>query len=102
MGLVTGGGTVTSPATPALAARLGFPACKARNVSASSPAPNPGDITLPFPPNYSQERSNRARSKARKALDKQQKRDDKSDQRKSERVSPIDKPEAQPPGEEQK
>ena len=40
---------------------------------------------MAFPPNYSQERSNRERAKARKALDKLQKREDKSSQRKSER-----------------
>ena len=57
---------------------------------------------MAYPPNYSQDRSNRARSKARKALDKQQKRDDKSDKRKSERAAPIDKPETRPPGEEPK
>jgi hypothetical protein len=38
-----------------------------------------------FPPNYSQERNNRARAKAQKALDKQLERDEKSAQRKKER-----------------
>ena len=40
---------------------------------------------MAFPPNYNQDRSNRARAKARKALDKQQKREEKSAQRKTER-----------------
>lgn len=37
---------------------------------------------MAFPPNYNQERNNRARAKARKALEKQLKRDEKSAQRK--------------------
>jgi hypothetical protein len=37
-----------------------------------------------FPPNYNQERNNRAKAKQQKALDKQNKRDDKSAQRKHE------------------
>ena len=45
---------------------------------------------MAFPPNYNQERNNRARSKARKALDKQHKREEKSAARKAERA-----PEAQ-------
>lgn len=40
---------------------------------------------MAFPPNYNQDRSNRARAKARKALEKQQKREDKAAQRKTER-----------------
>lgn len=40
---------------------------------------------MAFPPNYNQERSNRARGKARKALDKQLKREEKNAQRKAER-----------------
>lgn len=39
---------------------------------------------MAFPPNYNQERNNRARAKAQKALDKQQKREEKSSQRKVE------------------
>ena len=37
---------------------------------------------MAFPPNYNQERTNRARAKARKALDKQSKREEKAAQRK--------------------
>ncbi len=37
---------------------------------------------MAFPPNYNQDRNNRARAKARKALEKQTKRDEKSAQRK--------------------
>jgi hypothetical protein len=37
-----------------------------------------------FPPNYNQERNNRAKAKQQKALDKQNKRDDKNAQRKHE------------------
>ena len=44
---------------------------------------------MAFPPNYNQERSNRARGKARKALDKQLKREEKNAQRKSERPEPA-------------
>jgi len=33
---------------------------------------------MAFPPNYNQDRTNRARAKARKALDKQLRRDEKS------------------------
>jgi hypothetical protein len=40
---------------------------------------------MAFPPNYNQERNNRARTKARKALDKQQEREEKAAQRKRER-----------------
>ena len=36
-----------------------------------------------FPPNYNQERNNRAKAKQQKALDKQHKRDEKSAQRKN-------------------
>jgi len=42
-----------------------------------------GDNALAFPPNYRQERSNRARSKERKALEKQQKREEKAARRKA-------------------
>lgn len=38
---------------------------------------------MAFPPNYNQERNNRARAKARKALEKQERREGKSAQRKS-------------------
>ena len=38
---------------------------------------------MAFPPNYTQERNSRSRSKAQKALDKQQKREDKTAQRKT-------------------
>jgi hypothetical protein len=41
-------------------------------------------FVMAFPPNYNQERNNRARAKAQKALDKQQKREEKSLQRKDE------------------
>ncbi len=37
---------------------------------------------MAFPPNYNQDRTNRARAKARKALDKQSKREEKAAQRK--------------------
>ena len=40
---------------------------------------------MAFPPNYSQDRNNRARAKARKALEKQLKREEKSSQRQQER-----------------
>ncbi len=40
---------------------------------------------MAFPPNYNQDRNNRARAKARKALDKQQDREEKAAQRKRER-----------------
>lgn len=40
---------------------------------------------MAFPPNYNQERNNRARSKARKAHEKQLKRDEKSARRKQDR-----------------
>ena len=39
---------------------------------------------MAFPPNYNQERNNRAKAKQQKALDKQNKRDDKAAQRKHE------------------
>jgi hypothetical protein len=39
---------------------------------------------MAFPPNYNQERNNRAKAKQRKALEKQQLRLDKSSQRKHE------------------
>ena len=39
---------------------------------------------MAFPPNYNQERNNRAKAKQQKALDKQNKRDDKNAQRKNE------------------
>jgi hypothetical protein len=39
---------------------------------------------MAFPPNYNQERNNRAKAKQRKALEKQQMRLDKSSQRKHE------------------
>ena len=42
------------------------------------------NIQVAFPPNYNQERNNRAKAKQQKALDKQNKRDDKSAQRKHE------------------
>ena len=46
---------------------------------------------MAFPPNYSQERNNRARGKARKALDKQLKREEKNAQRKTGRPeAPMD------------
>jgi hypothetical protein len=39
---------------------------------------------MAFPPNYNQERNNRAKAKQRKAIEKQNKRDEKSAQRKHE------------------
>ena len=39
---------------------------------------------MAFPPNYNQERNNRAKAKQRKAQEKQEKRDEKSAQRKQE------------------
>jgi len=45
---------------------------------------------MAFPPNYSQDRNNRARAKARKALEKQLKRDEKSAQRKQDRPDTPD------------
>ncbi len=39
---------------------------------------------MAFPPNYNQERNNRAKAKQQKALDKQNKRDEKNAQRKHE------------------
>lgn len=44
-----------------------------------------GAKEMPFPPNYNQDRNQRARAKARKALEKQLKREEKSAQRKQER-----------------
>ena len=40
---------------------------------------------MPFPPNYNQDRNNRARAKARKALEKQLRREEKSALRKQDR-----------------
>lgn len=40
---------------------------------------------MAFPPNYNQDRTNRARNKARKALEKQLRRDEKSALRKQDR-----------------
>lgn len=37
---------------------------------------------MAFPPNYNQERNNRARAKQRKALEKQERREEKSSHRK--------------------
>jgi len=42
---------------------------------------------MAFPPNYNQERNNRARAKAQKALDKQNEREDKSARRKQLRAA---------------
>lgn len=39
---------------------------------------------MAFPPNYNQERNNRAKAKQRKAIEKQNKRDEKSATRKNE------------------
>lgn len=48
---------------------------------------------MPFPPNYNQERNNRARGKQRKAEEKLAKREEKSAQRKLERQeAPDDAP----------
>jgi hypothetical protein len=55
---------------------------------------------MAFPPNYNQERNNRAKAKQQKAVDKQNKRDEKSAQRKHEdereamRAAPQDKDKA--------
>ncbi len=54
---------------------------------------------MAFPPNYQQERSNRARNKARKALDKQIKREEKASQRKPDQ--PEDAQRSDTPGKEQ-
>jgi hypothetical protein len=56
------------------------------------PAPphHTGAKFMAFPPNYSQDRNNRARAKARKALEKQLKRDEKSAQRKQDRPDTPD------------
>jgi hypothetical protein len=43
---------------------------------------------MAFPPNYNQERNNRAKAKQRKALEKQNKRDEKSATRKNEGEHP--------------
>jgi hypothetical protein len=42
---------------------------------------------MAFPPNYNQERNNRARATARKALNKQLKREEKAAQRKQARAA---------------
>ena len=47
---------------------------------------------MAFPPNYSQERNNRDRDRARKALKRQQKRDDKSVERKAAQTQADAKP----------
>ncbi len=47
---------------------------------------------MAFPPNYNQERNNRAKAKQRKALEKQQMRLDKSSQRKHEAAAPDVRP----------
>jgi hypothetical protein len=50
---------------------------------------------MAFPPNYNQERNNRAKAKQRKAIEKQNKRDEKSAQRKHEDdVASLDVPAA--------
>ena len=49
---------------------------------------------MAFPPNYGQERNNRARAKAQKALDKRLKREEKSSARKTE--TPDDEQAATP------
>lgn len=54
---------------------------------------------MAFPPNYHQERSNRARNAQKKALEKQLKREEKAAQRKQERVE-VPKP-AEPKKEQQ-
>jgi hypothetical protein len=41
---------------------------------------------MAFPPNYNQERNNRAKAKQRKALEKLQKREDKSNDRKQDQA----------------
>jgi hypothetical protein len=55
--------------------------------------PQIGAITMAFPPNYNQERNNRAKAKQAKAVDKANKRDEKNAQRKqeTEREAPQDK-----------
>ena len=47
---------------------------------------------MAFPPNYNQERNNRAKAKQQKALDKQNKRDDKNAQRKHETQVEVQQP----------
>ncbi len=56
---------------------------------------------MAFPPNYNQERNNRARAKAQKALDKQVERDEKSAQRKREREAEEKSAQAKPGNKEQ-
>lgn len=56
---------------------------------------------MAFPPNYSQERNNRARNKAKKALDKQMRRDEKSAKRKQERPPSDSEASTSPDQEEQ-
>jgi hypothetical protein len=56
---------------------------------------------MAFPPNYNQERNNRARAKAQKALDKQAERDEKSAQRKREREAQEKVAQIAPHGKEQ-
>jgi hypothetical protein len=48
-----------------------------------------GAQEMAFPPNYNQDRNQRARAKARKALEKQLKREEKSAQRKQDRPEPA-------------
>lgn len=56
---------------------------------------------MAFPPNYNQDRTNRARNKARKALDKQLRRDEKSALRKQDRPATDADPASTPEKEEQ-
>jgi hypothetical protein len=55
--------------------------------------PQIGAYIMAFPPNYNQERNNRAKAKQAKAVDKQNKRDEKNAQRKHEveRETPQEK-----------
>lgn len=56
---------------------------------------------MAFPPNYNQDRTNRARNKARKALEKQLRRDEKSALRKQDRPLTDTEAAATPEKEEQ-
>ena len=56
---------------------------------------------MAFPPNYNQERNNRARAKARKALEKQERREDKAAQRKTTREPGDEAAPAQPVNKDQ-
>jgi hypothetical protein len=58
--------------------------CLHAPIAVSTNCPNEKEHLMAFPPNYNQERNNRAKAKQQKALEKQQQREDKSAQRKQE------------------